>query len=99
MANEKITVVAVLTAKKGKEEELEKQCLLMVQPTRHEAGCISYDFHQDTENPCSFMFYENWRSKGDLDLHVQKPHSRQFFGLLDELLTEPLKVSIWKKLS
>lgn len=97
MADEEITVLAKLKAKEAMEEEVKEQCMLLIEPTRHEAGCISYDFHQDTEDKCSFMFYENWTSKQALDEHIQKPHIQQFMAKAEELLAEPVNITIWKK--
>jgi len=56
--------------------------LLLVGPTRQEAGCIDYHLHRSNEDPRRFMFYENWHSKKDLDDHLAKPH-------LVPLLSEP----------
>jgi quinol monooxygenase YgiN len=42
-----------------------------VAPTRAEPACINYDFHVEANDPNVFMFYENWRSKDDLDAHLQ----------------------------
>lgn len=99
MADEAITVLARLKAKAGTEEQVKEECMLLVEPTRREAGCISYDFHQDAEDKCSFMFYENWRSREDLDRHINKAHLQRFIALSEVFLAEPLDVTIWTKLS
>jgi len=99
MAEEKITVLAKIKARKGLEETVRQEGLALVKPTRKEPGCISYDFHQDSEDKSSFMFYENWVSKKALDEHIAKPHLQAFIGKAEELLAEPMDVTIWKKLS
>lgn len=99
MADEKITVLAQIKAKPGREENLKQLALGLVEPTRKEAGCISYDLHVDIANKASFMFYENWESKVVLDEHIQTPHLQNFKAKAGDLLAEPLNVTIWKKLS
>ncbi len=98
MADEQVAVLAILKAKAGMEEELKNQSILLVEPSRREVGCISYDLHQQ-EDSGFFMFYENWRNREELDRHLQKPHLQQFLALTDELLAEPMNVTFWKKLS
>ena len=99
MADEKITVLAQIKARPGREENLKQLALGLVEPTRKEAGCISYDLHEDVANKASFMFYENWESKFALDEHIQTPGLQNFKAQAGDLLAEPLNVTIWKKLS
>ncbi len=99
MTDKKITVLAKIKAKDGLADTVKQQALALVAPTRSEAGCISYDFHQSDEDENLFMFYENWTSKKALDEHIQKPHLQAFIAKAEELLDGPLDVSIWKKIS
>ena len=94
-----VTVLAKLKAKDGMQDTVKSQCLALVEPTRSEEGCVVYDFHQDTEDPASFMFYEQWLSKEALDEHLRTPYLQGFIAKADELLAAPLDVTIWKKLS
>ena len=99
MADEKISVLAKLKAKQGMEQKVRELALALVAPTRAEAGCISYDFHQNCDDKSLFVFYENWQSRKALDRHIQTPHLQAFVGRVEPLLAEPLDVSIWKKLT
>jgi len=69
-----LTVVATIVAKPGFEAQVRQELLKMVAPTRLEDGCINYDMHQGLTDPCRFVFYENWRDKAALDVHLQTPH-------------------------
>jgi len=99
MANEQITVVAIVKAKQGIESQVRDELSAMVAPTRQEPGCISYDLHIDSEDPSLFMFHETWNSKEDLDTHIQAPPLQQLLKKADDLFAKPLDVSIWKKIS
>ena len=99
MPDKKLTIVARIKAKEGMEETVKKELLALVAPTRSEAGCINYDLHQSKKDKGLFMFYENWRSKEDLDEHLQKPNLKAFFGKAAEVLAEPVDISFWEMIS
>ena len=92
-----VTVTAHIKAKKGLEDKLMEELLSLVDPTRSEAGCISYDLYRDQENQSIFMFYESWKSKDDLEQHLQKTYLKSFMEKADELLAEPVTISLWEK--
>lgn len=87
-----ITVVAHLKAKPGKEEDLKKELLALIEPSRNDQGCVNYDLHQSTNDPAHFIFHENWNTMSDLELHLQQPHLQDFVAKADDLLSEPLQV-------
>jgi quinol monooxygenase YgiN len=93
-----ITVVSRIKAKAGMEEELKKELMALINPTRSEEGCINYDLHQSTDNKSLFLFYENWTSKDALDEHMNKPHLDAFKKKDRKLIAEPLDVTLWEKI-
>lgn len=94
-----ITVVAVLEAKPGKEDELNKALLELIAPTRQEDGCINYDLHRSVDDPKTFLFYENWTGKQALDVHMASPHLTSFVKRAKELLARPLDVTFYEMVS
>jgi len=99
MSDTRITVMAYVHAKEEMKKEVEKELLKLVAPTRSEPGCIVYDLYRSAERKTLFMFYECWRSKGDLDEHLQKPYIKDFMKKAIEMLSEPVEVSLWERLS
>ena len=93
------TIIGMVVAKDETREELREILNAQIAPTRAEPGCINYDFHVDAEDPNVFMFYENWRSKDDLDAHLKAPHLKPLFGRLDELLARPVEIKFYEMLS
>ncbi|MER8589986.1 MULTISPECIES: putative quinol monooxygenase [unclassified Mesorhizobium] len=93
------TVIGTVVAKPETREELQKILSSFVEPTRVEDGCINYDLHVDPVDPCVFMFYENWRSKDDLNRHLAMPHLKPLFGRLDDLVARPVDVRRFVMLS
>ena len=99
MENKKITLVALAKAKKGMEEAVKEELLSLVKPTRSEPGCINYDLHQAIDDKSIFIFYENWKSKEDLDKHIGMPHLKAFLEKADNLLAKPLEVTLLEMIS
>ncbi|MCP4713658.1 MAG: antibiotic biosynthesis monooxygenase [Deltaproteobacteria bacterium] len=98
MSNKEIQVTACLTATTATIETVKEQAQALVEPTRREPGCLTYDLHQAADNPARFMFYECWRSQQDLDTHLLQPHLTSFMKNIQELLAEPVTVSLWNRL-
>lgn len=80
-----VVVIAQIKAKPGKEEALEKALRAAIDPTHLESGCIRYALHRSLEKPEVYYFLERWRSKGDLDQHLERGHVKTLFAKLDEL--------------
>ncbi len=95
----KIAVVAMFTAKTGKEDALEEALIKLVSPSRKDVGCISYDLHRNSGDPSGFVFYERWESKELLDQHLAQPHLTAFGEMAEELLDGPADVKILEFLS
>ncbi len=82
-----LTIVATLTAKSGKEDELLPMLKALVAPTRAESGCINYELHRSHEHPGTFVFTESWASRELWDAHMKSPHLVEF-GEKQGALTE-----------
>jgi quinol monooxygenase YgiN len=93
-----LTVVATFQARPGKETDLRAALIRLLAPTRKEAGCVSYDVHQSADDPAKFLFYENWRSKEDLDAHMKSPHLQKLVPRVDELCVAFPQIKQWEKI-
>lgn len=96
---EKLTVVARIRAKRGKEAEAQQVLLTLVTHTRKEAGCLNYDLHVAHDDPALFLFYENWASKAHLDAHAQSAHIQVFRAHAGEWLAEPVEIKLFRMVS
>jgi len=99
MPGQKLTVLARIKAKAGREEEVLSEIRSLIAPTRAEAGCINYDLHRAQDDPALFCLYENWRSRKDLDEHLATPYLQAFLGKAPEMLAEPVDLSFWEMVS
>lgn len=98
MSARPLTVVAEVKAQRGKETEVLKQLLSLVGPSRQDPGCLSYDLHQSQEDPCLFLFYENWTSRELLDQHLAKPTLQAVLSRLGALVAEAPQITFWEKI-
>lgn len=83
-----LRVVAVLTAKAGKEQQVEQVLRACVQPSRAEDGCLSYVLNRCTEQAGRFVFVERWASHEAIALHRQMPHYTAMANALGDLLID-----------
>ena len=90
-----IHVVAVLTAKPGKREEVLKHFRANVPAVRAEKGCIEYGAAVDADpalpvqtkyGPDSFVVVEKWESMDALKAHAAAPHMAAYGAKTKELL-------------
>jgi quinol monooxygenase YgiN len=78
-----VHVIAVITAKPGKREEVLKDFRANVPAVRAEKGCIEYGAAVDAEpalpvqtkwGPDTFLVIEKWESLDTLKAHAAAPH-------------------------
>lgn len=99
MSEKTLNVVAIVETTADMVEELKAVCLGLIEPTRKESGCISYDLYQDITNPGKFTFIENWKSKEHLDVHLKTPHLVAAGAAFGKLATKDVIVLMLNKLT
>lgn len=73
-------VVATIPAKQGSEDAIRAALTELVEATRQEEGCVSYDLYESQAAPGTFVTVEVWRDQEALDGHMQSPHLQQAFA-------------------
>ena len=90
-----IHVIAVITAKPGKREEILQALRANVPAVRAEKGCIEYGAAVDTENalpfqtkwgPDTFLVIEKWETMGALKAHAAAPHMAAYGARTREMI-------------
>jgi len=69
-----VLVAATITAKPGREKEVEDILKGMVAPSRKDPGCVFYNLHRGLDDPRVFFFFEEWESRELLARHNETPH-------------------------
>ncbi|MDR2118115.1 MAG: antibiotic biosynthesis monooxygenase [Tannerellaceae bacterium] len=80
---DKLVIVANITVSPEFKEELLPAIQAVVEATRKEAGNISYDVFEDTNNPLRFTFIEHWKSQSAIDAHNASDHFIRFAKALE----------------
>lgn len=94
-----VSLIARLTARPEMREELLRLLTDQVEPTRAEHGCMDYNLHIDTSDPCIFVFYENWIDEDAFQAHLQMPHLQPLLSQSDTLLSRPIEIQRLLRLS
>jgi quinol monooxygenase YgiN len=91
-----IHVIAVITAKPGKREEILRHFRANVPAVRAEQGCIEYGAAVDAENALpfqtkygadTFLVVEKWESMDALKAHAAAPHMAAYGAKTKELIS------------
>jgi quinol monooxygenase YgiN len=93
------TLTATLHGKPEKRAELLELLQSFVEKSRSEPGCIDYHFHVSDYDPNLFFFYENWRTRADLDLHLSLPYQKSWFARHQEFLATEVELKFFTMLS
>ena len=92
-----IHVVAVITAKPGRREEILSHFRANVPAVAAEQGCIEYGAAVDAENalpsqtkwgPDTFLVIEKWESMDSLKAHAAAPHMAAYGARTKEMIAK-----------
>ncbi|WP_338332887.1 putative quinol monooxygenase [Acetobacter sp. LMG 32666] len=92
--SDEITVVAILKAKVGCEDEVAKAMATCAAPSRAEATNRQYVPNQDLDNPQTLIFIERWASRQALADHMETPHFKQLIASFEGKLDTPVQIHI-----
>ncbi|MEP2716835.1 putative quinol monooxygenase [Pseudophaeobacter sp.] len=79
-----LTILAQITAASGHEGLVRAELEKLIDITRAEPGCLSYDLHLDNENPRLFAFFERWESRALWQDHMNTPHLAAYMQATSE---------------
>ena len=82
---ELIQVLVPCTIPAQHQEQALKVYRELIEATRREAGCRSYDLHREMDDETRFMLIEEWDSQEHLDAHTQTEHFVRLVGELEKL--------------
>lgn len=84
----KLTIIANIKAKANRVELVKAELLKLIPVTRAEAGCITYDLHQDHGNPAHFLFFELWESRELWQTHLGARHIADYMSATEGAVGE-----------
>ena len=93
-------MLKVVSRRTIKPEHLEKVIKMyekMIDETRKEKGCISYEFFQDVNETNTIAMIEEWENQDCFDAHAQTSHFKEIVPQITEL-QESSELRIFRKL-
>jgi len=78
-----------ITVQPEKRKEVLQTFTALLDPIRHEPGCLSCNCYEDVEAENTIFFREEWRSGEDLDIHLKSAHFGILIGAMKLLNKEP----------
>ncbi len=82
-----LQVVATIPAKPEAAVRVREALQVLVEATRAEEGCLSYDLFESASAPGTFVTVERWSDAAALDAHMGMPHVANAFAAADGALS------------
>ena len=93
-----IKIVAKSVIKDGQKETYLQLTKELIEKSRQEAGCISYNLFQDINDDSVLTFIEEWQDQKAIDLHNNTEHFTRIVPLLAELRIGKGEVNLYKEI-
>ncbi|GAA5819494.1 MAG: antibiotic biosynthesis monooxygenase [Methanobrevibacter sp. CfCl-M3] len=87
-----LIVFATAILKNGKNYEFIDASKDLIENTRVEIGCISYNLYNDCEAHETFVFVEKWNDEQALKKHMETTHFKDFVKKTSPLFVKDLDV-------
>lgn len=94
-----LAVVAVMNAKTGKEDEMEKALRDIMPKVESEEGTLAYVMHRMKKKPQKFLMYEKYRDKEALSYHSSTPYFAELFGKIAPIMDGDPVIEVYEVLS
>lgn len=99
MSKTTIRVVARVVALPEKVDQVKSILLALIEQTRPEKGCITYELLQNQSDATDFTFVEEWESQALLNEHLNSTHITQASSQLNGLIAAEPDIRIYQLLA
>jgi quinol monooxygenase YgiN len=87
-----LVIAGRIRVKPERREDAARLALEVARETVKEAGCQSYRFYGDLEDPGLFFIFEEWDGPDALAKHFSTPHMARFMTEVPALVAGPLEI-------
>jgi quinol monooxygenase YgiN len=94
-----IMIVVTLTAKAGREQELERAARKFVEATRHLPGALGSTLYRSTDDTKTFTLVERFQGSEPIQRHMASDYFRRFQVAQGPLLAEPVRASLHRRIA
>ena len=88
-----LVIAGRIHVKPERREDAIRLALDVSRETVQEAGCRSYRFYADIEDPGLFFLFEEWEGPEALEKHVATPHMARFMTEAPALLAGGIEIN------
>ena len=92
-------IIARISSTVGGAEELREILTALVEPSRQEPDCLSYELFQDADHPPDFITVERWADDSAADAHLGTPHVAAAIARATSLLGQPPLIHRFRQLA
>ncbi|HSP47128.1 MAG TPA: putative quinol monooxygenase [Clostridiaceae bacterium] len=92
-----IKIVAKYRLKPGVREEYLELAKELVEETRKEAGCLTYDLYEDITEPLILAMLEEWKDEEAIDAHMESEHMKRIIPSL-RALRESTEMNLYREI-
>lgn len=90
-----ILVTAKITSKSGDRNNIISKSKDLIESSRLESGCISYDLYESIEDVDVLMMLEQWENREALETHLKTEHFKAFGVAIEDFLDEEMGITIY----
>lgn len=98
MDEQNLRVVVKLPSRSDRVDETRNLLESLVEPSRKEDGCLSYELLQNIDDPTDFTVIETWEDGAAYEGHLNSPHVQRALPQLQELLAGELDIQQYHSL-
>jgi quinol monooxygenase YgiN len=99
MSQTTLRVVARVIARPEKVEQVKSILTKLVEATRQEEGCITYELLQNHQDVTDFTFVEEWESQALLEAHLASAHIAQAKSQLEGAIAAEPDIRLYRLLA
>jgi len=99
MSQTTLRVVARVIARPEKVEQVKSILTKLVEATRQEEGCITYELLQNHQDVTDFTFVKEWESQALLEAHLASAHIAQAKSQLEGAIAAEPDIRLYRLLA
>lgn len=91
-----LIVAAEVVVEEGAVGGVQDALRTMEEETRREAGCLTYAFSIDVNDPTMVRIFERWESQDALSDHFKTPHMAAFGAAIGRIQPKSMDIKVYE---
>lgn len=93
-----IVINAKFSIKPEKRKEFLEEVNQLIESTKNEHGCLSYQLYESVDVENEFAMIENWRDQQAIETHNQNPLLQKLFKNMSQYSSKKSEINVSKTL-